>query len=105
MQEQIATRLGERFIHQLKGALKSKSELPDQVLNILQDYHYDREKQRETKLGEQRHQGREVAKRLSYRQAQLISKEFLYKTGNNRQTETLEQMLRINKYLSNFDQA
>ena len=103
MQEQIATRLGERFIQQLKRALKSKSELPDQVLNILQDYHYDREKQRETKLSKENGQGQEAAKRLSYKQTLLISREFQLKTGENRQIETLEQMLRINKYLNNFD--
>ena len=74
------------------------------MLNILQDYHYHRRKQREESSTKDR-ESSHLQKRLSHKQTQLLGKEFMTKFGDQRQISVLEEIFRHHKYMGSLSQT
>ena len=94
------------FIEQLRTCLKSKSEDPDQILNVLQTFIYKKDKQREqVKMEEDlRKQGITKLKiqRLTLKQLNLIHREFEFRAGKLRNFKALTVLLKQLAFFETF---
>ena len=74
--------------------------MPEEVEKILEDYLKEREKYKDYLENAELEQ--KCRKRLTYKQTNLIYKEFTYRVGNTRCIQVLEKMLGTLKYIKNY---
>jgi len=74
--------------------------MPEEVEKILEDYLKEREKYKDYLENAELEQ--KCRKRLTYKQTNLIHKEFTYRVGNTRCIQVLEKMLGTLKYIKNY---